>query len=374
MKHLGSSYQKGSWLAFLAGVCCTLVIAAVLLFNQHHSEAGDTLVAGFRTQEEQRTIDVYRTVNEAVVFITTVSLTVDPFDLFEEVTPRQGTGSGVIIDAREGLVLTNHHVVGDASKIEITLADGQNYRARLVGLDKESDIAVLRIQEPPSNLVAIKFADSSRPEVGQKVLAIGNPFGLNRTLTTGIISSLHRSMRSPSGGVMRGLIQTDAAINPGNSGGPLLDLDGKMLGLNTAILSQSGDSAGIGFAVPSNHLRKLLPELISTGRVLRPKMGWVLMDTEIGPFVLRLLEGGPAARAGVQPLERIVKDMFLRGIVRDPSRADLVVKVNGKRVTSSEEIEDIVANADTNEAITLTLRTGGSEGPERSVRVMPQLK
>ncbi len=361
-------------MAFLAGVCCTLVIAAVLLFNQHHSEAGDTLVAGFRTQEEQRTIDVYRSVNEAVVFITTVSLTVDPFDLFEEVTPRQGTGSGVIIDAREGLVLTNHHVVGDASKIEITLADGQNYRARMVGLDKESDIAVLRIQEPPSNLVAIKFADSSRPEVGQKVLAIGNPFGLNRTLTTGIISSLHRSMKSPSGGVMRGLIQTDAAINPGNSGGPLLDLDGKMLGLNTAILSQSGDSAGIGFAVPSNHLRKLLPELISTGRVLRPKMGWVLMDTEIGPFVLRLLEGGPAARAGVQPLERIVKDMFLRGIVRDPSRADLVVKVNGKRVTSSEEIEDIVANADPNEPINLTLRTGGSEGPERSVRVMPQLK
>lgn len=374
MKQTGFSLRRGSWLAFFVGACCSLTVAAVLFINQHHSEAGDTLAPGFRTQEEQRTIDVYRSVNEAVVFITTVSLTVDPFDLFEEITPRQGTGSGVIIDARDGLVLTNHHVVGDASKIEITLADGQNYRARLVGLDKESDIAVLRIQDPPPNLVAIKFADSSRPEVGQKVLAIGNPFGLNRTLTTGIISSLHRSMKSPSGGVMRGLIQTDAAINPGNSGGPLLDLDGKMLGLNTAILSQSGDSAGIGFAVPSNHLKKLLPELISTGRVLRPKMGWVLMDTEIGPFVLRLLEGGPAARAGVQPLERIVKDMFLRGIVRDPSRADLVVKVNGKRVTSSEEVEDIVANADPNEPISLTLRTGGSEGPERTVRLVPQLK
>lgn len=338
------------------------------------AQGGDEPAQARRSDEENRIIQVYRNTNEAVVYIATITLTVDPFDVFPEVRPREGTGSGIIVDAAKGIVLTNLHVIQDADRIEIALGDGQSFKARLVGYDHEYDVAVLKIPEPPANLVAVRFGDSSRLEVGQRVLAIGNPFGLNRTLTTGIVSSLDRTVRAPSGALMKGLIQTDAAINPGNSGGALLDTEGRLIGINTAILSQSGDSAGIGFAVPINHIKRILPELIATGKVLRPKIGWVLVDTNQGPMVRRVLKDSPADRAGVQPIERRVENVFLKGYVRDFERADLIIEVNGTRVYSSDEVEELVSHSDSRESLIFKVRRGGLKGAERTVTIQPELK
>jgi S1-C subfamily serine protease len=327
-----------------------------------------------RTPEEERNIQVYRQTNKAVVFITTITLTVDPMEMFPEIQPKEGTGSGVIVDATNGVILTNLHVIQDAHRIEITLANGQNYPARLVGYDQLFDLAVLQLKEPPRGLTSIPFGDSSKIEVGQRVLAIGNPFGLTRTLTQGIVSSLGRTMKSPSGTVLKQLIQTDAAINPGNSGGPLLDTAGRLIGINTAILSQSGDSAGIGFAVPINNLKRVLPEIMATGKVRRPDMGWDLVNTDQGPMVLRARENGPAARAGVQPMERRLTNIFLNGYVRDITRADLIYQVNGKRVMTSDEVDEIVQQLGPDEPVTLTLRRGGIDGREREVVIKPVLR
>lgn len=356
----------------LLGVLVGLLLASYLGPQQTVSAAPVEERAP-RSVEEQETIDIYRRVSDSVVFITTTTLTVDPYDILMEVQPREGTGSGIIIDGARGIIVTNLHVIQDAHKIEISLSNGQNYRAKLVGYDDESDIAVLQIANPPAGLKSLSFGDSAQLEVGQRVLAIGNPFGLNRTLTTGIISSLDRVVKSPGGKYMRGLIQTDASINPGNSGGPLIDMSGRMIGINSAILSQSGDSAGIGFAVPSNLVKRIIPELIATGKVLRPKFGWVLVDTTQGPMVRRLAPGGPADRAGLQPLERRVQDVFLQGYVRDFDRADLILKVNGQPVRTKDQVEDILSKLGASE-VTLSVRQGGLDGRERDVSLKPSLQ
>ncbi len=327
-----------------------------------------------RTSEEQRIIDVYKAVNEAVVFISTITLTVDPFDFFPEVRPREGTGSGIIVDPILGIILTNLHVIRDAHQIEIMLGDGQNYRARLVGYDEEYDVAVLQLLAPPGNLKGLDFGDSAILEVGQRILAIGNPFGLNRTLTTGVVSSLDRTVRTPGGLLMKGLIQTDAAINPGNSGGPLLDSKGRLVGINTAILSQTGQSAGIGFAVPINQIKRVLPELIATGRVLRPKLGWVLVDTNHGAMAQRVTPGGPADLAGIEPIERPVESLTLRGYVRDFSKADLIISLNGVQVSTKDEVEEIVSALKAGDELRVILRRGGISGAERAVVMTPILR
>ncbi|MCB0333610.1 MAG: trypsin-like peptidase domain-containing protein, partial [Bdellovibrionales bacterium] len=216
--------------------------------------------------------------------------------------------------------------------------------------------------------------DSAKVEVGQKVLAIGNPHGLDRTLTMGIVSSLNRTVKNPNGYLMKGLVQTDAAINPGNSGGPLIDLSGRLIGMNTAILSKSGDSAGIGFAVPINQIRRVLPELVATGKVLRPEVGWILLDTERGPMVFRVQPGSPAEQAGIQPIERTVGTAFLRGVVRDFSRADVVVEVNGQPVYSREDVDDVVSNSPRGASLTLTLQRGGDLRATRKVTIKPVLR
>lgn len=357
-----------TFLTFLISACIVFLILSYFFINTGSVKAGDTFSAGFRTEEEQRTIDIYRSVNAAVVFITTISLEVDPYDFFLQVTPKQGTGSGVIVDAYRGIIITNLHVINDADKIEITIADGRNYKAKLIGYDKENDLAVLSFIDKPTHLTAIGFGDSSKLDVGQRVLAIGNPFGLNKTLTSGIISSLDRAVKSPTGTLLKGLIQTDAAINPGNSGGPLIDLDGKLIGINSAILDKS---VGIGFAIPVNSIKRVLPELVATGRVLRPKMGWILVDTDQGPMVLRTLEGGPADKADIQPIERKVRDVFLRGYVSDPSHADLIFKINGKRVRNVDEVESIIATQQANSKISVVLHSGGIQGVEREVEITP---
>ncbi|MCB0336189.1 MAG: trypsin-like peptidase domain-containing protein, partial [Bdellovibrionales bacterium] len=226
-----------------------------------------------RISEEYQTIETYKRVSAGVVFITTVTLTIDPFDMFAHVKPQEGSGSGIIIDAERGIIVTNLHVIQNAHKIEIFVADGGGSSARLLGFDEEYDIAVLQLNNVTKGLTAIPFGDSTELEVGQRVLAIGNPFGLNRTLTTGIVSSLERTVRGAGGKLMEGLIQTDAAINPGNSGGPLVNLDGEVVGINTAISSTSGGNHGIGFAVPINLARWVADQLATSGTVKRAFLG-----------------------------------------------------------------------------------------------------
>lgn len=332
--------------------------------------------AAVRTAEEQKTIDVYKRANQAVVFITTRSYVVDPFTFFDEVRPQEGTGTGTIVDAERGIVITNLHVIESAlesgGSVEVMLANGQNSKARLVGFDPESDIAALQVLNIPKGFVALPYGDSSILEVGQRVLAIGNPFGLYRSLTGGIISSLDRTMKTPQGAVLKDLIQTDAAINPGNSGGPLLDADGRLIGINTAILSQSGDSAGVGFAVPINSIKRIIPELLATGKVRRPRLGWQLVDTDQGPMVLRVLSDSPAERSAIKPIERVFSSgAFVRGYRRDIESADLIYKVDGQRVRNRDEVEDAIRKIKKGDAVELTLRTGGVYGRERTVSVVP---
>jgi len=354
---------------FVAAVLVVPLIFAV--FRGEPARARTDVELAPRTDDEARIIEVYKRLNESVVFITTISLT---YDLFSGLQPQEGTGSGVIIDPLRGIILTNYHVIENAKQVEVTLGSGSAHAAKLVGVDPDSDIAVLRIQQPPGGLVAPQFADSSKLEVGQRVLAIGNPFGLNRTLTTGIISSLNRSIRGSAGALMKGLIQTDAAINVGNSGGPLLDTAGRLIGINTAILSRSGDSAGIGFAVPINTVKRILPELIATGKVLRPDMGWVLVDTDQGPMVNQILAGGSADEAGVRPILRRVEGVFLSGFIRDVDNADLIFRIDGKRVYTKEEVDDLIAAHDPGQALLLELHRGGVKGKARSVEVKPMLR
>lgn len=336
--------------------------------------AKPNLQAAPRTAEEKQNIRVYRQTSDAVVFISTISLSVDPFELLSGGSPKEGAGTGIVINAEKGIVVTNLHVIQNADQISILLSNGQQSSAKLLGFDEKYDLAVLQLRDLDMPLISIPFGDSSSLLVGQRVLAIGNPFGLDRTLTTGIISSLNRTVKTPGGKLMRDLIQTDAAINPGNSGGPLLDTAGRLIGINTAILSRSGDSAGIGFAIPINKIQKILPELIATGRVLRPELGWILVDTSQGPMVRRVLAGSPAEQAGVIPAEKSVRRGYSRYLIRNFSQADLVFRVNGTLVRSRDQVEDIISESKRGEKVRITLRRGGLNGRERSVQIDPILQ
>src|SRR5262249_7197582 len=223
--------------------------------------------------DEQNNIEVYRAVSPGVVFITSTQ----NVQTFYGVYPQQGSGSGSVID-QDGHILTNYHVIENADKLEVQI-DKDKYPATLVGTDRDNDLAVIKVDAPRDKLTVVRLGSSTGLQVGQKVLAIGNPFGLQKTLTTGIISGLERPLRDPSARrTIQGAIQTDAAINPGNSGGPLLNARGEMIGINTMIYSPNGGgSVGIGFAVPVDIAKKIIPELIAKGRVTRPWLGVSLM-------------------------------------------------------------------------------------------------
>ncbi len=362
--------SKASFRFILAACCFALTSVILVQLWPNGANAKNESPLSPRSAEEQRIIDVYKRVNTAVVFISTVTLSRDPFYS----VPQEGSGSGIIVDAAQGIILTNLHVIRDANKIEILLADGNSYKARPVGFDEQYDLAVLQLLSPPTSLVGFEFGDSAKVEVGQKVLAIGNPHGLDRTLTMGIVSSLNRTVKNPNGFLMKGLVQTDAAINPGNSGGPLIDLSGRLIGMNTAILSKSGDSAGIGFAVPINQIRRVLPELIATGKVLRPEVGWILLDTDRGPMVFRVQTGSPAEKAGVQAIERTVGTAFLRGVVRDFSRADVILEVNGQPVYTRDDVYEVVNSSKRGSSLTFTLQRGADPRAIRKVTLKPVLR
>ena len=293
------------------------------------------------TPEERVNISVYKNTNRSAVNISTKSVRADGVFWIEVPS---GAGSGTVID-REGHVLTNSHVVDGAREVIVTLFDGKSHEARLVGMDRTSDVAVLKIDAPADTLHPVEFGDSSRLLVGQRVYAIGNPFGLQRTLSTGIISSLNRDIPSRTKHrYIKQVIQIDADINPGNSGGPLLDTGGHMIGMNTAIASHTGESAGVGFAIPVNTIARIVPQLIRDGRVRRPMIGIAkVYPTEDGLQIAALVRGGPAERAGLKGFELIRRHRREGNLVWeqkfvDRSAADLIVEVDGQKMRTVDDL------------------------------------
>jgi len=276
---------------------------------------------GDLAQDEQNTIELFREVSPSVVYITTIALRRNLFSLNAVEIP-QGTGSGFIWDDA-GRVVTNYHVVSDANKIEVTMADNSTWEAVLVGAAPDKDLAVLQIDAPKSLLHPIPVGGSFELLVGQKVFAIGNPFGLDQTITSGIISALGRGIKSVTGRTIHDMIQTDAAINPGNSGGPLLDSAGRLIGVNTAIFSPSGAYAGIGFAVPVDEVNRVIPQLIRNGKLIKPGIGASLADARLvkrlgieGILVLGVEQGGAAHKAGLRPTKQYGNEIVLGDIIK----------------------------------------------------------
>lgn len=298
------------------------------------------------TPEELATIRVYEVANRGVVNITTSTVQVDPFFGVRQLG--QGSGSGSIID-RHGHILTNNHVIDDAQDIQVTLSNGETYEAELIGADAEYDMAVLKINAPADKLSPIEMGRSDSLRVGQKAFAVGNPFGLEGTLTTGVISSLNRSLPSRvRGRSMTSMIQTDAAMNPGNSGGPLLDSNARMIGMNVAIASKTGQNTGVGFAIPVNRVRRFLPELIKRGKVLRADHGIVeVAVTPHGLTIARVRPNGPASEAGLRGF-RIVRRERRQGNIRyldtriDREYADSILAIDNNPVETVDEFVAIM--------------------------------
>src|SRR5437667_4306862 len=289
--------------------------------------------------DEQNNIEVYKTIAPGVVYIQSTTIVRDFFGLCSE--PQEGGGSGSII-ADQGDILTNYHVIANAEKLTVSFGGGKNYPAKVVGRDPDTDLAVIRLLESPKEeMTVVPLGDSDKLIVGQKVLAIGNPFGLDRTLTTGVISGLQRPIRAQNNRQIEGAIQTDASINPGNSGGPLLDSHGRMIGINSQILSPSGASAGVGFAIPVSIAKRILPQLFRSGEGRRPKLGifprdvaplanQIRMPVSEGVLIVQVQPGGGAANAG------------LRGTVQteegDIELGDIIVGIEGEKVKNNDDL------------------------------------
>ena len=310
------------------------------------------------TPDERVNVLVYQQVNRSVVNINTRAVTGVVFEIVSE-----GEGSGMVID-RAGHVMTNYHVVEGAREIHVALFDGQTYDARLVGGDPNTDVAVLKIDAPADTLVPVVFGSSTNLLVGQRVFAIGNPFGLERTLTTGIISSLDRSLPGRRGRRdLKSIIQIDAAINPGNSGGPLLDSHGLMIGMNTAIASKTGESAGVGFAIPINTIHRIVPQLIQTGHVRRPDSGIArVYQTDRGLLIATLVPGGAAERAGLQGprIQRKRQGPFEYQSI-DRAAADLIVAVDGRPIKTADEFLDAIETKQPGDVVTITVIRAGQQ-------------
>lgn len=307
--------------------------------------------AGNLSEEEQSTIELFNAVAPSVVHVT--SLAVERRLSFDAAEVSEGTGSGVVWD-KDGHVVTNFHVIQNAQVAKVVLPDGSSWQATLTGADPDSDVAVLQIMADANQLVPITVGTSSDLEVGQKVFAIGNPFGLDRTLTTGVISALGREIESVSNRPIQGVIQTDAAINPGNSGGPLLDSSGRLIGLNTAIYSPSGAYAGIGFAVPVDAVNRVVPELIAHGRVKRPALGIYVFDDTItrrldvsGVLVRDVVPGGPADKAGIQPTHVTRQGDIVLG--------DVIIAADGQPVKSTDDLYQALSQHKEGDDMTLTI-------------------
>ena len=305
--------------------------------------------------EEQATIAVFERATRSVVFIANQAKQRDPwsFNVFE--VP-QGSGTGFVW-SRQGHIVTNYHVIYGADSITVTLADRTEHKAKVIGVDPDHDLAVLHIQASEAALQPITIGNSQSLRVGQKVLAIGNPFGLDHTLTTGVVSALGRTIKSMSNRTIEGVIQTDAAINPGNSGGPLLDSGGRLIGVNTQIVSPSGAFAGIGFAVPVDTVNRIVPELIKHGKLIRPGLGISLVPDAMarrwgvkGVIIGKVGRGSAAERIGLRGARETAGGRIELG--------DIIVAVEGRPVETIEDLMDLMEQHKVGDQVTIEFMRG----------------
>src|SRR5437867_1094813 len=309
--------------------------------------------------EEQNNIGVYHKNIGSIVNITSRAIA---YDFFYGLVPQEGQGSGFIID-KEGHILTNYHVIADARQVEVTLNNRKTYRATVIGTDRSHDLAVIQIKAP--NLPAMVLGDSRNLQVGQKVYAIGNPFGLSGTMTRGIVSSI-RQVQEPDGMKIDDAIQTDAAINPGNSGGPLLNWHGEVIGINTMIASNVGQSAGIGFAIPINTAKAVLNDLVTLGRVRRPALGvrtipitpeladQMGLAADSGLLIVQVLPGGAAEHAGL----RGGNERAYIGNIPITVGGDLIVAIDGHEVQDQQDLSQVMNNHRSGDTVRITIYRG----------------
>ena len=355
----------GPWLPWLVVFMALALVSQSLLHNfrwwfGRDAEPRPITPRGDLSSGEKATIDLFRQSSRSVVYITTSEVGRDfNFNVLE--IPK-GTGSGFVWD-EEGHIVTNFHVIRGANRVRVTLADQTTWDAEFVRGSAERDLAVLRITAEPARLTPILIGESSDLQVGQSVFAIGNPFGLDQTLTTGIVSGLGRQLRTEEG-VMEDLIQTDAAINPGNSGGPLLDSAGRLIGVNTAIYSPSGASAGVGFAIPIDAVQRVVPQLIKYGRVLHPGLGARYAPDSIvqqlnlkGVLIAAVTEGSAAQKAGLLPIRREQGDVRL---------GDLIVALDGQNVDDVRDFFRVLGKYEVGAQVKLTIiRDAKSSKPKK---------
>lgn len=306
--------------------------------------------------DEQENIRIYEKSSRAIVNISNFTVNYDFF--YRAIPTESGSGTGFIID-KSGIIVTNFHVVENAKKLLVTLSDNSQWPGKLIGSDPNNDLAIVRIEAPASRYDSLEFSNSNDISVGQKVLALGNPFGLRQTLTTGIISALGRTIAAKNGRKIEGIIQTDAAINPGNSGGPLLDSEGKVIGINTAIIGSAG-SVGIGFAVPSNTALRILPDLLKHGYVLRPWLGVepiptvylrrIGIDVPDGLLIARVVKGSSADQARLRGATKT----FKVGNYKVPWGGDIITHINQTKVTTMEDLAQQIETRKSGDKVTIS--------------------
>ena len=335
MKLLGAGGLLPALVGALAGAGIFLYSQQpVLAENNPDSDRPGYL--SFQTEDEANNIEIFRKASPSVVYVTNTTLQRAGFMSRNLMEIPRGAGTGFVWD-KSGLIVTNDHVIQGANRIKITLQDQTSWNAEVVGRAPDKDLAVLRIDAPEEKLNSLPLGDSSALDVGRKVIAIGNPFGLDTTLTVGVVSALGREIRSMTNRTIRDVIQTDASINPGNSGGPLLNSMGQLIGVNTQIISPSGASAGIGFAIPVNVVKKVVPQLVEYGREVRPILGienppdsWSRQRGIEGVPVLRVARGLPAHEAGIIGLQQNARGDFVLG--------DIIVAINGMKIDNSDDL------------------------------------
>ena len=356
------SRQNHRLMGIFLGIILVLVFFQVKHWfaDTNYTNANSRLVTpkGNMTQDEKNNIELFKRISPSVVYITSIAVQRDIFT-FRALEIPQGTGSGFIWD-ENGYIVTNFHVIQNAQAADVTLGDHSTWKAKLVGYEADKDLAVLKIDAPKKLLRPIKVGTSADLQVGQKVFAIGNPFGFDHTLTTGIISGLGREIESVTERPIQGVIQTDAAINPGNSGGPLLDSSGRLIGINTAIVSPSGAYAGIGFAVPVDFVNRMVPQIIRYGKVIKPVLGISIAEDHVvryigakGVLVLTVDPGGPADKAGLRPTRRDARGRILLG--------DLIVSIDGKPIADSKDLFRILDSYNIGDTVKVRVRRSDQE-------------
>ncbi|MEI8017204.1 MAG: trypsin-like peptidase domain-containing protein [Schlesneria sp.] len=309
------------------------------------------------TPDEAIAVSVYEAVNRSVVNITSKSVKTERLIMTEH---SEGSGSGAIID-HDGHILTNYHVVAGAKEVAVTLYNGKTYEATTIGADPLNDLAVIQIESTDDELFPVALGDSRSLRVGMRVFALGNPFGLERTLTTGIISSLNRSLQIHGNWKIKSIIQIDAAINPGSSGGPLLDAHGRLIGINTAIATTSGQSSGVGFAIPVSLIARVVPQLLKYGHVVRPESGIdKVYQNDKGLLIAEMRPNGPAERAGLRgpKITKTRRGPFTLNRV-DQSAADLIVAIDDQKIVNAEDFLGYIEGKRPGDEVTLTIVRDG---------------